>query len=105
MESKKKSQYAYLVTYIAILVMIATAIPRIAATDYTHRTDENPGRLVNPCIDPSTAASKMPFCNSSLDLDLRVQDLVSRMSILDKIANLDTISPGIPSLGIKPYNW
>eukprot|EP01063_Lacrimia_lanifica_P019014 TRINITY_DN25_c1_g1_i1.p1 TRINITY_DN25_c1_g1~~TRINITY_DN25_c1_g1_i1.p1 ORF type:complete len:777 (+),score=300.19 TRINITY_DN25_c1_g1_i1:50-2380(+) len=61
--------------------------------------------LNNPCIDPSSPQSKLPWCDATLPVDVRVDDMISRMNVTEKIATLDTTAPGIPSLGLVPYNW
>eukprot|EP00937_MAST-01D_sp_MAST-1D-sp2_P000103 g103.t1 len=61
--------------------------------------------LNNPCIDSSANFSLMPWCNHLLPIDVRVADMVSRMTIAEKIAQLDTEAPAIASLGLAPYNW
>jgi pre-mRNA-splicing factor SYF2/beta-D-xylosidase 4 len=64
-----------------------------------------PARMVNPCLDASQPFSKMPFCNASLPIDVRVQDAVFRMTLAEKIANMATYGAPIPSLGLRRYNW
>jgi hypothetical protein len=61
--------------------------------------------LNNPCLDPKSNFSSQPWCDHSLPIDGRVEDMVSRMTIQEKIANLDTQAPAIPSLGLNSYNW
>ena len=53
----------------------------------------------------SKPQSDMPFCNTSLSFMIRAQDLESRLSISEKIAQTSTNAPAIPRLGIKAYNW
>ena len=47
----------------------------------------------------------MPWCDPTLSVEARVEDMISRMSLPEKIAALDTAGPGIASLGLDPYNW
>ena len=61
--------------------------------------------LYNPCIDPASNFSSQLWCDSTKPVDQRVLDMLSRMTIAEKIANLDTQAPGIPSLGLNAYNW
>jgi beta-glucosidase-like glycosyl hydrolase len=49
--------------------------------------------------------SKLPFCNKSLPIDARVADAVSRMTLAEKIANLQNNAKGIPSLGLKQLEY
>ena len=46
-----------------------------------------------------------PWCDATLGIDARVADAVSRMTLAEKIPNLDSGAPGIPSLGLNGYNW
>jgi len=50
---------------------------------------------------PLTAAE--PFRDPSLPLERRVDDLVSRLTLDEKIAMLGQVQPAIPRLGIKPF--
>ena len=59
-----------------------------------------------PSVDcQSKPQSDMPFCNTSLSFMVRAQDLESRLSISEKIAQTSTNAPAIPRLGINAYNW
>lgn len=56
--------------------------------------------------DPTNPQQKsFPFCHTSLPIHQRVQDLVSRLTIDEKISQLVNTAPGIPRLGIPPYEW
>ena len=60
--------------------------------------------LNNPCLG-STEWSSQPWCDPTRSIEERVADMVGRMNITEKIANLDTEAPAIPSLGLNAYNW
>eukprot|EP01126_Amoeba_proteus_P045003 TRINITY_DN5024_c0_g4_i1.p1 TRINITY_DN5024_c0_g4~~TRINITY_DN5024_c0_g4_i1.p1 ORF type:complete len:239 (+),score=18.48 TRINITY_DN5024_c0_g4_i1:56-772(+) len=62
-------------------------------------------RLSNPCLNHSQPYHMMPFCDPSLDMDLRVKDAVSRMTLSEKINSLGTDAAAIQSLGTVAYNW
>ena len=49
--------------------------------------------------------STQPWCNSTLSIDERVADMVSRMTLAEKIPNLNTPGAPIQSLGLDKYNW
>lgn len=51
------------------------------------------------------AQQQIPYQNTFLPLEERLQDLVSRMTIAEKCAQLLHESPAIPRLGIPEYNW
>ncbi|KAI9097969.1 hypothetical protein K1719_025740 [Acacia pycnantha] len=56
--------------------------------------------------DPSNPATKSyTFCNSKLSVSRRAQDLVSRLSLDEKLAQLVNDAPPIPRLGIPAYQW
>jgi beta-glucosidase len=47
----------------------------------------------------------LPFQDPDLPVDQRVRDLVSRLSIAEKAAQMLHEAPAIARLGIPPYNW
>ena len=49
--------------------------------------------------------TKYPFQNPSLPLEERVTDLVSRMTLDEKIAQMMYEAPAIERLGVPSYNW
>ncbi|HCX28789.1 MAG TPA: glucan 1,4-alpha-glucosidase, partial [Blastocatellia bacterium] len=56
----------------------------------------------------STAAqqqAKPPYLDTSLSLDQRVDDLVSRMTLEEKVSQMMNAAPAIPRLGIPEYDW
>ena len=46
-----------------------------------------------------------PFLNPSLSLEKRSSDLVSRLTLEEKVAQMLNKTPAIEHLGIPPYNW
>src|ERR1700710_3245503 len=46
-----------------------------------------------------------PFQNGELPLEARVADLVSRLTLVEKAAQMLHEAPAIPRLGIPEYNW
>ncbi|MFW6227030.1 MAG: glycoside hydrolase family 3 N-terminal domain-containing protein, partial [Bacteroidota bacterium] len=54
----------------------------------------------------SCGKEKKPiYLDTSLSFEERVDDLVSRMTLEQKIAQLSFDAPGIDSLNVGPYNW
>ena len=53
----------------------------------------------------SAPPSTWPVCNPLLGLDVRSADIVSRLSIADKISALGTGTPALNSVGLPSYNW
>lgn len=53
-----------------------------------------------------TACQKqLPFQNSKLDFETRTEDLVSRLTLEEKVQLMRYDSPAIERLGIPAYNW
>jgi beta-glucosidase len=50
-------------------------------------------------------AQKPAYLDTSLPIERRVEDLVSRMTLEEKALQMQSDAPGIPRLGIPPYNW
>ena len=53
----------------------------------------------------SAPPSTWPVCNTQLSLDARSADIVSRLTIADKISALGTGTPALNSVGLPSYNW
>jgi beta-glucosidase len=50
-------------------------------------------------------AQKEPFWNPSLSVDARIKDLLSRMTLEEKVFQMMNNAPAIPRLHIPEYNW
>ena len=48
---------------------------------------------------------RYPFLNPELSVEERVNDLISRMTLEEKIAQLQHDAPAIERLGVPAYNW
>jgi len=46
-----------------------------------------------------------PFQNENLSFETRAKDIVSRLTLEEKVAQMMDIAPAIPRLGIPAYNW
>lgn len=46
-----------------------------------------------------------PFLDMALPLEQRVEDLVSRLTLEEKVAQMTSAAPAIPRLGIPAYDW
>jgi len=53
----------------------------------------------------SVAQSTYPFQNTSLSFEKRVADLVSRLTLEEKVGQMLNTAPAIPRLGIPAYDW
>jgi beta-glucosidase len=50
-------------------------------------------------------AAACPYLNPALTPEARARDLVSRMTLEEKVSQMQDVAPGIPRLGIPAYNW
>ncbi len=50
-------------------------------------------------------AQQFPFQDTSLPVDQRVDDLIGRLSLEEKLGFLEHQNPAVERLGIKPYSW
>jgi beta-glucosidase len=46
-----------------------------------------------------------PYLNPALKPEDRAKDLVSRMTLEEKVSQMQDVAPGIPKLGVPAYNW
>jgi beta-glucosidase len=57
-------------------------------------------------LPPGTAAQENPiYKNTSLPFEQRVDDLVSRMTLEEKVGQMMNGAAGIERLGVPPYDW
>ncbi|XP_076897907.1 putative beta-D-xylosidase 7 [Bidens hawaiensis] len=57
------------------------------------------------CDSSKPATKSYTFCNLRLPISARVKDLVSRLTLDEKISQLVNAAPAIPRLGIPAYEW
>ena len=53
----------------------------------------------------ATAQDTLAFLNPSLPIDTRIRDLLHRMTLQEKVSQMQNASPAIPRLHIPAYNW
>ena len=53
----------------------------------------------------TTQEAKAPYLNPTLPLEKRVDDLVNRMTLEEKVSQMMNAAPAIPRLGIPNYDW
>ncbi|KAK3159124.1 hypothetical protein QOZ80_2AG0146020 [Eleusine coracana subsp. coracana] len=51
------------------------------------------------------APPNIPFCDQRLPVERRADDLVSRLTVEEKISQLGDESPAVPRLGVPAYKW
>jgi beta-glucosidase len=76
----------------ALLFFAALAVPYVAA-----QTAPNPSG--------SGEAPRPAYLDPAVSLEQRVNDLVSRLTLEEKVSQMQDVAPAIPRLGIPAYNW
>src|SRR5215204_5686521 len=61
--------------------------------------------LVAPPAHTGGQTQSPPYKDPSLPIDRRVDDLVSRMTLEEKVSQMMNAAPAIPRLGIPEYDW
>jgi len=63
-----------------------------------------PPQHSHACLPPNDA-TKFAFCDTTLPVQDRVQDLISRLSLAEKIANRYDLEPANDALGLPEFNY
>jgi beta-glucosidase len=58
-----------------------------------------------PNASPAKDPARAPYLDASLPLEQRVNDLVSRMTLEEKVSQMQDVAAAVPRLGIPAYNW
>lgn len=53
----------------------------------------------------SLNAQQLPYQNTALSFEARTKDLVSRMTLEEKVNQMKDVAPASPRLGVPEYNW
>jgi beta-glucosidase len=61
--------------------------------------------LMPPALYAQQAPADAPYLNPKLSVDQRADDLISRMTLEEKVDQLGHIAPAIPRLRVPAYNW
>src|SRR5579872_5796197 len=78
-----------------LLILSASASPLFAQqTDNSQKADA-----------AAVAPADAPYKNPKPPTEQRVKDLISRMTLEEKAAQVGHTAPAIPRLGIPEYNW
>src|SRR5690348_17041968 len=57
------------------------------------------------CLQVNAQKSRFPFQIYTLSFEERVNDLVSRMTLEEKVSQMLNSSPAIPRLDVPAYDW
>jgi beta-glucosidase len=61
--------------------------------------------VLGPAAAAQGAPGGLPYRNASLTPEARAADLISRMTLEEKVPQLLNDAPAIPRLGVREYNW
>ncbi|MGA2098272.1 MAG: glycoside hydrolase family 3 C-terminal domain-containing protein [Candidatus Acidiferrum sp.] len=60
---------------------------------------------ISPALCAQEVPADAPYLNPKLPMEQRVDDLISRMTLDEKISQIGHIAPALPRLRIPAYNW
>ncbi len=63
------------------------------------------GNVSKTSAQTAKAEAEPAYKNTALPLEVRVKDLVSRMTLEEKVRQMQHTAPAIPRLGIPAYDW
>ena len=49
--------------------------------------------------------TRPPYLDPAQPLDVRIRDLISRLTLEEKASMMRNTTPGVPRLGIPKYDW
>ncbi|RVW55964.1 putative beta-D-xylosidase 5 [Vitis vinifera] len=100
------------------LSILAIAFLAVSTARYTPRPNSRflsqafdvPGNYTYVCDASRFAALGLDmkdfvYCDSSLPYDVRVKDLVDRITLEEKARNVIDVASGVPRIGLPPYKW
>ena len=61
--------------------------------------------LFSPLACAQKAPSSAPYLDPKLPIEKRVDDLANRMTLEEKVSQLENSAPAIPRLGVPAYDW
>lgn len=80
--------------FVNVSLLIAALVSSLCESQKNFACDKN-----------APATAKYGFCNVSLSYDARAKDLVSRLTLNEKVQQLVNKATGVPRLGVPPYEW
>jgi len=82
--SMSNSRVRFVSSFLALLVTLVLAFPLLAQQGGT---------------------AQAPYMNPALPLDKRVDDLIGRMTLEEKVSQMRDVAVAIPRLGVPRYDW
>jgi len=88
-----------------LLAVVLTAVVSVSVALSAAQTSAADQTELSLPGNSSAALANAPFRDPSLPIGQRVDDLVSRMTLEEKVQQMMHAAPAIPRLGIPAYNW
>lgn len=93
-QNHTKSLINLLITCLNLGVLLTLFLSRTESTQSPFACDES---------DPQTGSRH--FCNARLPVEDRARDLVSRLTVDEKVSQLVNTAAAVPRLGVPGYQW
>lgn len=77
----------------------------ITVLSSSHLLSAQPNTPPFSCDPSNPATSSLQFCNTKLPTSVRASDLVSRLTLDEKVAQLVNAAAPIPRLNVSAYEW
>jgi len=87
------------ITFISFIFLFLTRYNQLVHADSPTHVPPYSCDITNPLTKSYT------FCNLNLPIIERAKDIVSRLTLDEKLAQLVNTAPAIPRLGIPSYQW
>ena len=97
--------------FLTFLFYIISIDARKRGPKIGHDTVPSSGSNITYICDPSRYAklglniSTFTFCDKKLSYNVRAKDLVSQMTLYEKVRQLGNSAYGVPRLGLPEYEW
>ena len=88
-----------------VLQQVLILIVAIVATLFARSQSAQDQGTASPANPTAQEIAAMPYRNPSLPIEQRVDDLISRMTLDEKVRQMQHTAPAIPQIGIPAYDW
>ncbi|KNA17712.1 hypothetical protein SOVF_077290 [Spinacia oleracea] len=105
MGAQKCERATHLPTTIIICLIFTTILQLGLVNSVIPPPPPPPQPPLFACDSANPHTKSYPFCNPQLPINKRVKDLVSRLTLDEKISQLTNSAPPIPRLGVPAYEW
>lgn len=101
MQISNKKNSLYIPLYVKALPIILFSFFVVSCNE----SSAPEAQVESPAAGQVKAEEILPYKNTALDINVRVSDLVARMTIAEKIAQMYNEAPAIERLNVPAYNW